>query len=152
MTKQDLENQVFLAARDQGLSSVLFRNALGRKLGMSVTDNECLSYLTMKGLATPSQLAQYTGLTSGSTTTMLDRLEKVGYITRRPNPNDRRGVLVEATDKWRQTAMPLVIDIQAAHRKLIGKYTEAELATITDFLQGFTANVQDQIKKLEERS
>lgn len=149
-SKQELEKQVFLAAREQGLSSVLFRNAIGRKLGMSVTDNECLSYLTMKGVATPSQLAQYTGLTSGSTTTMLDRLEKAGYITRRPNPDDRRGVLVEATRAWQETAMPLVMDIQAAHRDLISKYSEEELKVIADFLQGFTTNVQNQTKKIEE--
>ena len=76
MTRQDLERQVMMAARDQGVSSVLFRNAIGRKLGLSVTDNECLSYLAIKGEATPSELARYTGLTTGSATAMLDRLEK----------------------------------------------------------------------------
>ena len=101
-----------MAARDQGVSSVLFRNAIGRKLGQSVTDNECLSFLMIKGTATPTELAHYTGLTSGSTTAMLDRLEKAGFISRKPNPEDRRGTLVEPTNTWKEAAGSLTTGVQ----------------------------------------
>src|SRR5581483_10759074 len=69
IAKKDLQKQVFMAARDQGISSVLFRNAIGRRLGLSITDWECLSFLTIKGVSTPTELAHYTGLTTGSATT-----------------------------------------------------------------------------------
>ena len=82
ISKKDLEKQVFMAAREQGISSVLFRNAIGRKLGLNITDSECLSFLTIKGISTPTQLARYTGLTTGSVTAMLDRLEKASPIDR----------------------------------------------------------------------
>ena len=49
-SKQDLEEKVLIAARDNGVSSVLFRNAIGRKLGLNVTDAQCLSLLTIKGI------------------------------------------------------------------------------------------------------
>jgi hypothetical protein len=78
--KKDLGKKVFIAARGQGASSVLFRNAMGRKLGLNIADWECLGYVSMKGTSTPTELARYTGLTTGSTTAMLDRLEKAGYI------------------------------------------------------------------------
>ena len=74
--KRDLEKQVFAAARDNGISSVLFRNVIARKLGLNITDGECLSLLSIKGVSTPTELARYTGLTTGSTTAMLDRLEQ----------------------------------------------------------------------------
>lgn len=142
-SKQDLENQVFAAARDQGISSVLFRNALARKAGLSITDSECLGFLGLQGgTSTPTAIARYTGLTTGSTTAMLDRLEKAGFIRRQPNPNDRRGVLVEITEQWGKTAMPLVAGVQQAHRKLIASYSAPELETIVDFLARFTRNVQ----------
>ena len=64
---------------------MLFRHAIGEKLGVGVTDMECLGLIFLKGLATPSELALYTGLTSGSTTAMLDRLEKRNLIKRQPN-------------------------------------------------------------------
>lgn len=146
MNKQELEKKVFLAARDQGISSVLFRNATSRRLGLNATDAECLSFLTMHTVATPTELAAYTGLTSGSTTAMLDRLERAGFIIRKPNPNDRRGVLVEAHRHYMELARPLVVGVQQSHHELLAKYTEEELVVIADFLNGFTKNVTDQTR------
>jgi len=51
--KKDLERQVGIAARDYGISTVLFRNATGRKLGFNIADMECLSLLLLKGISTP---------------------------------------------------------------------------------------------------
>jgi DNA-binding MarR family transcriptional regulator len=148
--KNDLEKQVFLAARDQGISSVLFRNALGRKLGLSVTDLECLSLLSIKGTSNPTELARYTGLTTGSTTAMLDRLEKAKFIRRKSNPKDRRGVLIEINEQWGETAGPLVAGVQKAHKKLIAGYSDKELEAIVDFLVGFTKNVKEHTEKIEK--
>ena len=139
-----------MAARDQGVSSVLFRNAISRKLGLSVTDSDCLSFLSIKGVATPTELARYTGLTTGSATAMLDRLEKAKFITRKPNPEDRRGVLVEINKQWREAAGPLVAGVQEAHGELIARYSSEELKTIADFLTRFTENVKRQTEKIEE--
>ncbi len=139
-----------MAARENGISSVLFRNAMGRKLGLNVTDSECLSLLTIKGISTPTELARFTGLTSGSTTAMLDRLEKAKFIKRKPNPNDRRGVLIEINELWGQTAGPLVAGVQKAHHELIASYSAQELATINDFLTRFTQDVEDQTERIEK--
>jgi DNA-binding MarR family transcriptional regulator len=149
----DLAKQVFMAARDQGVSSVLFRHATSRALGLNATDSECLSYISIQGgTSTPKDLARYTGLTTGSTTAMLDRLEKIGYIARKPNPKDRRGVLVEITKAYADKAAPLVADIQKANWELIAQYSDDELKTIASFLNGFTKNVVDQTAKLDQQA
>ena len=151
-SKQDLEKQVFIAAREQGISSVLFRNAIGRKLGLSITDWECLSLLTIKGVSTPTELARYTGLTTGSTTAMLDRLEKANLIRRQPNPNDRRGVLIEINREsaLNQKAKTVVGPVQKAHRELLASYGDDELQTIIDFLTRFTQNVKEHTEAIEK--
>lgn len=148
--KQELEMQVFMAARDQGISSVLFRNAIARRLSLNATDSECLSFLGIKGTSTPTELAKYTGLTSGSATAMLDRLEKMGFIKRLPNPNDRRGVLVEIDPRYSKVALPLVVGIQKAHRELLADYSESELRAIADFLTRFTKNVTEHTEKIDK--
>lgn len=148
--KRDVEEQVFAAARDNGISSVLFRNAIARKLGLNITDSECLSLLSIKGVSTPTELARYTGLTTGSTTAMLDRLEKAQLIKRKPNPKDRRGVLIEISKKWTETAGPLVAGLQLAHAELIASYSDEELETIADFLRRFTYNVTQHTKMIEK--
>jgi len=64
-------------------------------------------------------LAKRTDLSSGAMTNRLDRLEKAGFVKRLPDPDDRRGVLIELTAeggrKWVQTA-----EVQAAYENLIG--------------------------------
>lgn len=147
---RDLEKQVFAAARDNGISAVLFRNAVARKLGINTTDSECLSLLSIKGVATPKDLSRYTGLASGSMTAMLDRLEKAQFIRRKPNPEDRRGVLIEISEKWAEAAGPLVAGVQRAHTELIANYSDEELETIADFLTRFTRNVKEHTKVVNE--
>ena len=49
------------------------------------------------GSATPKAVAEEVGLTSGSVTALLDRLEASGHIQRVPNPLDRRSVLLQTT-------------------------------------------------------
>ncbi len=46
----------------------------------------------------PGQLAQAQDLSSGAMTSRLDRLEEVGLVRRMPNPDDRRGLLIELTE------------------------------------------------------
>src|SRR5712692_2615675 len=98
--KDDLKQQVIMGAREYGIGSVLFRHVVGEMLGVNATDMECLGVIFFKEVATPSELAQYTGLSSGATTAMLVRLERSELIARHPTPSDRRSthiVLVKET-------------------------------------------------------
>lgn len=146
-TKKDLQHEVLMAARENGINTVLFRNAMGRKLGLNITESDCLSFLGIKGTATPTELSRYTGLSSGSTTAMLDRLEKKKFIKRKANPDDRRGVLIEINEEYAQVAFPLVSGIQKAHKKVIESYSDAELEVITDFLTKFANNLAVETQK-----
>lgn len=46
----------------------------------------------------PSSIARALELTSGSVTTLLDRLEELGLVERQPAPNDRRSLLIHLTE------------------------------------------------------
>jgi DNA-binding MarR family transcriptional regulator len=137
-TKIDLKKRALMAVRDYGIHLTLFRNAMSEWAGLNITDMECLRLLNLKGIATPSELARHTGLTSGATTAMLDRLEKAGLIERRPNPDDRRGTLIvpekSSADKvalWFESA-------RKAQDELISSYSESELEIISDVFERFT--------------
>ena len=149
-SKQEREKQVFMAARDQGISSVLFRNAIARRLGLNATDSECLSFLGINGVSTPTELARLTGLTTGSTTAMLDRLEKASFIRRVPHPTDRRSVLVKLNDRYKEVSWPLVAGVQKDHKELLAGYSDNDLEIIADFLTRFTENVNRHTKMIDE--
>jgi DNA-binding MarR family transcriptional regulator len=57
----------------------------------------------------PGDLARKLELSSGAMTNRLDQLERAGLIRRLPDPNDRRGVLVELTEEglqvWRRSVV-----------------------------------------------
>ncbi|HKI23490.1 MAG TPA: MarR family transcriptional regulator [Gaiellaceae bacterium] len=64
-----------------------------------------LAHLTWGGSpyrSSPGRLAQKEGLSSGAMTNRLDRLEQAGLIQRLPDPDDRRALLVELTEKGHQ--------------------------------------------------
>ena len=75
--------------------AVLYQDAVARWAGLNSTDLQCVGLLTLNGPATPGELAEWSGLTAGGAiTTVIDRLEKAGVVTRDRDPNDRRRVIV----------------------------------------------------------
>jgi|ERR1043166_7240158 DNA-binding MarR family transcriptional regulator len=64
------------------------------------------------------KLAKRAELSSGAMTNRLDRLEKVGLVRRVPDPEDRRGVLVELTEEGHR-AWEKGLGAQAANESLI---------------------------------
>src|SRR5512143_2283073 len=132
--KDELVKSVNMGARAYGISTVLFRHVVGERLGVNVTDMECLALIFFKGLATPSEISRYTGLTSGATTALLDRLERARLIERRPNPDDRRGTLIVLTNERTEEIGAMFASAREAINHLTASYSESELEIIADYL------------------
>ena len=150
--KTDLKERVIAGARDYGINTVLFRNLVGERLGVNVTDMECLALLFQKQVATPSELSKHTGLTSGATTAMLDRLERSGLIERRPNPDDRRGTLIALLKSGADRVAPWFSSVRQAQNKLVASYSESELQIIADFFERSTRMWEEERSKLLQKS
>ena len=58
MHKQDLVMRVIRGAREYSIGTVLFHQAVGQLLGVNVADMKCLDLITLKGSASPSELAE----------------------------------------------------------------------------------------------
>ncbi|MFG1715931.1 MarR family transcriptional regulator [Micromonospora sp. NPDC049203] len=82
------------AGRETSRLSMVFRYAIAERLGLTVSDLECLDYLADAGSATAGQIAGRTNLTTGAVTSMLRRLQQAGYVTAERDPADRRRVVV----------------------------------------------------------
>lgn len=92
---------------------------------------------------TPTDIARYLGISTASTTALIDRLEQSGHIARTRHPTDRRSVIVSATvqadDEVRATLGELDHRMMAATRGL----TDAESETIISFLERMQAAADD---------
>ena len=149
-TKADLKKRALMSVRDYGVNLTLFRNAMSEWAGLNVTDMECLRLLFQKGIATPSELSRFTGLTSGATTAMLDRLERAGLIERRPNPNDRRGTLIAPAPSSAEKAAAWFTSARTAQDELISSYSESDLEIIADVFERFAKLWEDERKKVQK--
>jgi DNA-binding MarR family transcriptional regulator len=146
----DLKKRALMAMRDYGVNLTQFQGAMTEWAGLNPTDMECLRLLFIKGIATPSQLARHTGLTSGATTAMLDRLEKVGLIERRPNPSDRRGTLITPTKSSSEKVASWFESAREEQNKLISSYSESELEIIADVFERFAKLWSDERMKVQK--
>ncbi|MFI9554717.1 MarR family winged helix-turn-helix transcriptional regulator [Nonomuraea endophytica] len=77
-------------------ASVINALATAEAAGLNATDYYALNLLDLSGPLTSGDLAVGTGLTTGATTRLIDRLEKGGLVRRVPDPSDRRKVIVES--------------------------------------------------------
>jgi len=85
--------------------------------------------------SSPGKLARAMELSSGAMTNRLDQLEKAGLVKRVPDPDDRRGVLVELTPKGRRLHQE-AIGIQAEKEALLAEaLTQREKEQLNDLLR-----------------
>ncbi|NYE94438.1 DNA-binding MarR family transcriptional regulator [Psychromicrobium silvestre] len=128
-----------------------FDREVARILGVNETDLRCLEVLLEPDSAdvTPTILANRLGLTTGSVTTMLDRLTNAGYVARAPHPTDRRRLIVHATQlavqKSNELYGPL---INAAAEDLLPHFSTTQLKIVVEFLQAATKLQQTHFDRL----
>ncbi|MBT1158894.1 MarR family transcriptional regulator [Aminobacter anthyllidis] len=111
---------------------------MAERFGLHTTDLECLDLLFMRKAATPGELAAATGLSSGAMTALLDRLERAGYVERQADPGDRRRVLLHIKAEAIKPIEAVYRPMQARMQELWSGYSQAELATIVDFIKRST--------------
>jgi DNA-binding MarR family transcriptional regulator len=148
INNSQLKRQVAVDSRENGISYTLFRNTIGKKLGLNTTDFEGLDLIFYRGATTPSELSKYTGLSSGSTTAMIDRLEGAGLVTRQNNPDDRRGTLVSITEDAACKVGPLFASARVAQNELLASYSQQELGILSDYFKRSAALFETERQKV----
>jgi len=81
---------------------------------------------------TASRLAEATGLSAGATTSMIDRLERKGFVRRRRGDGDRRQVMVEFTDEGIRRVGELYGPLEG--EPLLGSFSKEQLDVMRDQL------------------
>jgi DNA-binding MarR family transcriptional regulator len=147
--RQRLETDFMLAQRRVGSTMQLLGQLSAERIGINVTDLNCLNIVALTGSMTAGDLARATGLTTASITGVLDRLEEGGFVRRERDSHDRRRVIVHlnAGPGLREVGLtfgPLV----KAWRAAAAGYSDIELRLLLEFQRRVEEIVREQLARL----
>lgn len=73
-----------------------------REKGLTLPQMHTLEVLGIHKDMRMKELAQCMGITTGTLTVLVDRLEDKGFVCRKPHQTDRRSILVELTESGQE--------------------------------------------------
>jgi DNA-binding MarR family transcriptional regulator len=101
-----------------------------------------LGHLFHYGPMTPRAIADWLGFSTGATTAVLDRAAKLGYLARKPNPSDRRSVVVTLTPRGQRALTRAFERTNVLLRDALGEHPEAELARLAEVMRTVGESLQ----------
>jgi DNA-binding MarR family transcriptional regulator len=112
----------------------LLSRRVGVRLDLADTDLAALGIVARLGPLTPSRLARQTGFHPATTTGILDRLERGGWVFRERVASDRRAVLIHFNRARIAELTRAYAPMTKSLRELCDGYTESQLELVADFL------------------
>lgn len=108
------------AVRSYRATETQIRRHTQDSMGMNENDLLAMRYLMQArqvgGSLGPKDLSRLLGISTASTTALIDRLERGGYVQRRARPNDRRAWEIVPTDSSDQEVRETV---GGMHRRIL---------------------------------
>lgn len=126
---------VEMAVRNLIANAILFNHQVAQRVGLGASDAQFMHLLQLHGPLTPGRLAELSGLTTGTVTGVLDRLEATGFVRRERDESDRRKVIAKLNEERLWSAMaPLYAGQAESLAAVAGAYDAEQLEVIADFL------------------
>lgn len=136
------------AVRQVTARGVLYHHALAERLGLNASDLQCLTVLQETGPVPAGELAARTALTTGGVTRVVDRLERAGLVERRPDPADRRRVVIAAVPDRLNDVAQLYQSVSRAWTELLADYDDEQLELFLDLFTRMRELSDNQIAEL----
>ncbi|HEX7834473.1 MAG TPA: MarR family transcriptional regulator, partial [Pseudolysinimonas sp.] len=96
-TTEALTDRIAAGMRSVIADAVLTNERIARGVGLNVVDLQTFGIILGSGRAmSAGEISAATDLPTSTTTRVIDRLEKIGFVRRTSDPSDRRKVVVEA--------------------------------------------------------
>lgn len=130
--------------------SIQMHEAIARQIGLSGTDHKYLGFIFQKGQMTAGELAELTGLTTGSVTNLIDRFEKKDLVRRGLDKKDRRKIIVIPNkNKIMSILEPHYSEFQCDTENLIASFSSEELKLLETYFQKSLNIIEEKIKNLK---
>ncbi|CAH0122357.1 hypothetical protein PAE9249_04907 [Paenibacillus sp. CECT 9249] len=133
-SREQLLQKLFSQFQENSTLTIMIHQGIATKLGLNETDHKSLDIIGKNQPMTAGELSEYTGLSTGAVTGVLNRLEKIGYICRGEDPADKRRVIISINQAKLEEKIPIVLEnLTTQTRKILSIYSDEELQFIIDF-------------------
>lgn len=131
-------------------STLILQHVIAGKIGLNVTDAECIDFLKEMGPSTAGELAKATRLTTGVITNVIDRLEKAGFVKRIADVTDRRKVIGSILPKKNTRAKAYYDALAGDVQEFFAKYSAHQLKFLNMHTRQLTDIYQDRVNVIEK--
>ncbi|SMH44812.1 DNA-binding transcriptional regulator, MarR family [Rathayibacter oskolensis] len=146
--------EVLAAMRAFRTAETAMRRRTRGSMGMGENDLLAVQFLMRRQQSgqhvSPKDLAAYLGISSASTTVLIDRLVKSGHVERQPHPSDRRAIRIVATPTSHREVRETLDEMHRRMLEAAQRLTGQEATTVIDFLQTMRDIVEKPAQDLEE--
>ena len=126
------------------IASVVLHNAtVAQQIGLGSSDSQFLTLLDVHGPLTAGRLAELSGLTTGTVTGVVDRLEAAGFVRRERDPADRRRVVVTPRPEGKARLSEHYREHGEHLAAVLASRDAAQLRVLADFFAEVTGAVGD---------
>lgn len=124
------------------------RRRMSADMDMNVSDMQALQFVIaaegQEELATPRALSQYLGISSASTTKLLDRLTASGHLERHPHPTDRRALVLTCTPHAHDEIRDRLSRMHVRMREIAASIPPESRQAVIDFLTAMADHLESE--------
>jgi DNA-binding MarR family transcriptional regulator len=132
------------ALRDVNRAAAEVDRALARRLGLRPLDHAAMGHVMGAGSPLgPNELSARLGISTGSATELVDRLERAGHLRRERDPRDRRRTGLQPTDAAVGQILGELAPLVTALDDLAGEFTGEQLDLVVRYLRRAAGLLRD---------
>ena len=125
---------------------------LRQRFGLTSGKWKVIIVLSIEEGITQKHLADMAFVEAPTLVPVIDKMEKEGYLTRQPDPRDRRNNLIFMTKKSKEIVDPIIECVLEIRDMALNKISKEELEKAKKVLQQITVNTEEFMKQKGEKT
>ena len=151
MDRDELLAELAQVSREGASRALMLHQAVTERFGLGPSDIKCLDLASDEPDLTAGRLAEATGLSASAVTSVLDRLERAGFIERVRGTDDRRRVHVRSTGRHEAALGTVFAEVAAGFGVAAARYSDEQLAAYIAIQGEFNRTALDLTRSIAER-
>ncbi|HEY6497617.1 MAG TPA: MarR family transcriptional regulator [Trebonia sp.] len=151
MDRDGLLAELATVSREAASRALMLHQAVADRFGLGPSDIKCLDLARDEPDLTAGRLAEATGLSASAVTSVLDRLERAGFIERVRDASDRRKVHVRSTGRHEAAVGAVFGEVAAGFDTTAARYSDEQLRAYIEVQTEFNRTALDLTRSIASR-